>query len=832
MNEQSVELNISLHDYRPDKSCLADIILPESGVEISDFLVKPGPGDGVQVHMPAWMNSVWTYPQISWQEVREQVIRAYRLGLSQDYEASSLSEQAVDADAEESVRKSRAPKDTNPYGRIKNADQVLLRYVPNSVLRKDEAPKSDAAGQEKAPKKDLVAAMIRGSSQGGFGPFEISLLEWIGKLRYSHRQMFLDLIAAQHIFGQWGDVPGNLNRILSRMEDYNLIDITRFVSLDEDGQTRKSGGTNSRFITLGSMGGVLLREQGIRDIRYNKFDLIRDGNDIKRYLAANQWLVYFLTAFSDEVTEYHTAMTLLRRRDGIEGARLYASVIVNDVPLVAEAVRRCAASEAEYAQQELTGKFRRFLSLFSDLDHLYLDTKEFHFSQRPILVYICEDDRHVQETYDILFPLLMAHPEQEVWFTTDRRIFNYDYIGKRFLAVSKQEMKVINLASRLGIEEIIDEEGQAHKSRFSNEADFASKEIAATSKEEEESVLPLPSNELDLNQDAKALADDKISTDEKLSTQKLAHKKKEETIPEEKPQESQRTGRAEGMAEKQPKPETDFQGRPQPQDNLHGQDGHADQDGLKAQDVLQTQDRLRTQDALKTQDRLRVQDELQTQDELYIQDSMQTQDGIQIPDELLTQDRRRIQDGPQTQVPESNTAQTPDAPHAQTHTASRTHVRTQPETKPEVKRITRRPLWFLNKEPSRRKTLLECYDMLKEKQLADKWMQSAEEASPRQVEKAVSSFAEGLDPAQVQVIVDPSGSRTGKKCCLFTDSALYSSDLKGVEGNMIRYDSILDVQWSGADFITILLTTGKICTLDLGKANTSLVQLLKELVLS
>ena len=82
------------------------------------------------------------------------------------------------------------------------------------------------------------------------------------------------------------------------------------------------------------------------------------------------------------------------------------------------------------------------------------------------------------------------------------------------------------------------------------------------------------------------------------------------------------------------------------------------------------------------------------------------------------------------------------------------------------------------------------------------------------------------------VIVDPSGSRTGKKCCLFTDSALYSSDLKGVEGNMIRYDSILDVQWSGADFITILLTTGKICTLDLGKANTSLVQLLKELVLS
>ena len=66
------KLSISFHDFDAHGDCCADITLPVSGTVISGFKVKPGMGGGIQVHMPAVMETTWPYPaEIEWAEVRK-----------------------------------------------------------------------------------------------------------------------------------------------------------------------------------------------------------------------------------------------------------------------------------------------------------------------------------------------------------------------------------------------------------------------------------------------------------------------------------------------------------------------------------------------------------------------------------------------------------------------------------------------------------------------------------------------------------------------------------------------------------------------------------------
>lgn len=69
---------IILHDRKENGECMADIILPESGMQVNDLKVMKGTGGGVQVHMPPWMHTRWNYPEIQWSEVRRLVTAKYQ----------------------------------------------------------------------------------------------------------------------------------------------------------------------------------------------------------------------------------------------------------------------------------------------------------------------------------------------------------------------------------------------------------------------------------------------------------------------------------------------------------------------------------------------------------------------------------------------------------------------------------------------------------------------------------------------------------------------------------------------------------------------------------
>ena len=91
-------------------------------------------------------------------------------------------------------------------------------------------------------------------------------------------------------------------------------------------------------------------------------------------------------------------------------------------------------------------------------DRLYHEKDEISFPQRPIIVLICEDDDHIREIWESIQPVLPKINGQEIWFSSDLRIFNYNKRGERFLHFVDGVPQLVNLKQVLGVD---DEAGSA-----------------------------------------------------------------------------------------------------------------------------------------------------------------------------------------------------------------------------------------------------------------------------------------------------------------------------------------------------------------------------------
>ena len=90
---------------------------------------------------------------------------------------------------------------------------------------------------------------------------------------------------------------------------------------------------------------------------------------------------------------------------------------------------------------------------------MYSATREpIVYTSRPVITYLCEDDEHVEEVIRNLNPLFEEHPNQEVWFTTDLRMFNYNMKGQRFKRLEGDQLVNVDIKTELGVDEISMEE--------------------------------------------------------------------------------------------------------------------------------------------------------------------------------------------------------------------------------------------------------------------------------------------------------------------------------------------------------------------------------------
>lgn len=460
-------------------ACFADVSLPYKKSVIKGFRIRKLEGEEKPIiWTPQWMGR-WNDNRLSWYDLCALIAREYSQYSRGDTlpaeppstEASSVPAVAPplpenctpsSVPADENTPILHAPKqpvrEANEFGRVKNAEKSSFIFYPRTVLRAADA--SDGSPSSPKPLIALVAAMNK-DSLGGIGPFEISLLEWIAKLRYVTSTMLVDLIKAGYVSFGWrsGVTRAKLTTITNRMAEYGLISLTRFVTLNEDGSTDGSSCSVMRIITLGKNGSTLLRELGKKGGRYNAFDIFQDGNTVKRILATNQWLIYWLRTYKDEVGEnFETSCVIQLKGTEYTGARFYATVTINDCPMVAEPVRRTEDFEAESIKQWLREKIERFALMFDNLDQLYHEKDEISFPQRPIIVLICEDDDHIREIWESIQPVLPKINGQEIWFSSDLRIFNYNKRGERFLHFVDGVPQLVNLKQVLGVD---DEAGSA-----------------------------------------------------------------------------------------------------------------------------------------------------------------------------------------------------------------------------------------------------------------------------------------------------------------------------------------------------------------------------------
>lgn len=67
--------------------------------------------------------------------------------------------------------------------------------------------------------------------------------------------------------------------------------------------------------------------------------------------------------------------------------------------------------------------------------------------------YICEDDEHMKEIAKLIASAATDESaKQEIWFTTDLRIFNYSYENERFFRLKGNgNLEKLDLKKRLGI---------------------------------------------------------------------------------------------------------------------------------------------------------------------------------------------------------------------------------------------------------------------------------------------------------------------------------------------------------------------------------------------
>lgn len=351
------------------------------------------------------------------------------------------------------VHKDNSPKAKNELGRIQNADESPFRFVSQTVLRRE----NDVADKTRGMSELLVEALTKGPNGGGIGPFEVMIVSWVQQLRYVTKAMLLDLIRGGYISKGWRDkiTADKVNTVINRLNRYNLIELTHFVSVDENGVRINDKQSNARILTLGKQGNIMLHEMNNSMSRYHPFDIFQDGNTVKRYLAANQWLIYWLVHFPDEIGDrYNSAKVVYQRGSNLQGARLYATVTCNNCTMAAEPLRRVEEFELKSERNWMRDKLKRFLEMFSHPDELYLGYDELVFPERPVIVYVCEDEEHIREVHDMISDISEAYPEQEIWYTSDQRIFNYNRIGQRFLKMEGKEMKVVDLKERIGVEEL------------------------------------------------------------------------------------------------------------------------------------------------------------------------------------------------------------------------------------------------------------------------------------------------------------------------------------------------------------------------------------------
>ena len=449
-----------------------DFILPNNTYHWKNFILREQTDGSVIINAPRgfrWKNDM--YP---WNVLCERIRKDYR-AYKEFNEGNPYNIVEENNIVEEVNNKERIPytknnsfqaldvktaeeRRLNDLGRVLNAKNTPFAFRPHSILKL-----ISVNNEERKPNPWQVVYAIN-SPNGGIGAFEIEILVWISRLKYVVKTMILDLVLSGFI-----SAPSNRNinankmtDIMNRLYKYNLIETSQFIAVNDDGSPiEESGKSVYRIHTLGSTGYSLLKEIGRNPDRMSPFSILADGNTVKKHLVANQWLIYWLTHyFQSDILDYSINQVITMIGPEWNAVRIYASINLESISIIAEPIRRCEDFEEESKPEEIKEKLLRLINMLDNNDKLYTSflREQIVFPSRPIICLICEDVAHIEEIKEYIIEINNLKPNQRIWFTTDSFMFNYDSRGKRIMEIKDGDLEFVDLENTIGVREVTMEE--------------------------------------------------------------------------------------------------------------------------------------------------------------------------------------------------------------------------------------------------------------------------------------------------------------------------------------------------------------------------------------
>lgn len=461
-------------------STLVDFSLPDSSYVWKNFFMKQMEDGTIVVGTPSSLKQRWMNTKYPWNVLCNMLKKEFRRHMTELVQEHREKEESDPVQSEEK-EKPESDSDTtvvetevekpelsekrkkflemrNQMERVRNAENNAFAFVPHSILKLVAVP-------ENRVKKNLTRQIIYAINdpQGGIGSFEIEILDWVSKLKYVAKTMILDLVLSGYISqkGKERVTATKMTNVMNRLYKYDLIESSQFVSVDDNGDSLEKGkGSIYRVHTLGATGYNLLREMGRHPERRNPFGVLADGNTVKKQLSANQWLIYWLTHYSKgDILDF--SINTIVNSIGLKwnGARIYASINLETISIIAEPVRRCEDFEKANSIVEVQEKLMRLIEILDNEDQLYTSVREqIVYPTRPIISFICEDDQHMNEVAEGVRTILDEYIQQEVWFTTDFRMYNYNCQNQRFSMLKNDSLEIIDLEQKIGLKEMTMEE--------------------------------------------------------------------------------------------------------------------------------------------------------------------------------------------------------------------------------------------------------------------------------------------------------------------------------------------------------------------------------------
>lgn len=320
------------------------------------------------------------------------------------------------------------------------SDKPLLHYRPNTKIRVEEKTNKNNYNSRQIT-NEITKKFTIGFPKG-MGKFEIDMLTWLNKLKYLTSTMILDLYYAGVITsGGFSITSEKIIDKLRELHNLDLVSLFKYV-------TEENNITESKSYAIISVptqaSNNLLYQLGIENLKkVDSLALYQNPEITKGILAGNQWFIYFLKNYYDDISFYIIDSSYYMKNNKNYIITIPFFINIGNDYLMAETLRR-GPEELESINNNLfKEKLKKYYEIFNEFQEIYNTNLTSDIKTRPILNIVVEDEDHMSEIWDLIKDIVQEDTSQKIWFTYDLNLYNDLSDNKRFFEFDFDKNKFV-----------------------------------------------------------------------------------------------------------------------------------------------------------------------------------------------------------------------------------------------------------------------------------------------------------------------------------------------------------------------------------------------------